>query len=89
MAPRNQVVGIIEIDADPVWDATFDESFGETLRCLRHHSSDSPPDCDTDWDASDEPFQDAVVVLRADLHQLRHELHLELAGFLQRLLTTY
>ena len=97
MAPRNSVVGIIEIDEDPMGDATLDADLGQTLRHLRRplpesDDADALLTCsseETDWEFGTEEIHDSVVVLRADLCQLHHELERELACFLQRLLMTY
>ena len=97
MAQTNQLVGIIELDADPELDATSDENITLTLRRLRsvvpEVSGMEPldlPFCSSGplWNGVDDAMTDSVVVLKADLRQLHCELESELARFLDRLLAT-
>ena len=97
MAQLNQLVGIIELDADPELDATSDENITLTLRRLRSVDPDvsgPEPNClpfcslGPTWNGVDDTMSDSVVVLKADLRQLHCELESELARLLDRLLTT-
>lgn len=94
MGPQNQLIGIIEIDADPTLDATTDDSFGETLRQIRcEHPAWSgeflcPADSCGHWDEGEDRRSGGVIVLTADLRQLHTDLENELAQFIDRLLTT-
>ena len=93
MAQLNQLVGIIELDADPDLDTPLDENIGQTLRRLRS-CDDAGPDAATlslcsdapCWHDVDDSQEPSVVVLKADLAQLRCELESELAMLLDRLL---
>ncbi len=96
MAPQNQLIGIIEMDADPVLEATLDDSFEATLRQIRCSSVDlsvldlgSQPPCYSDsfcfWDEDEEVSSDCVV-MTANLRQLHTDLENELAEFIDRLL---
>ena len=95
MAQLNQLVGIIELDADPELDATSDEDITQTLRRLRSVVPDggaTDPNCVTvysyspPWNGVDDTMSDSVVVLKADLPQLRCDLESELARLLDHLL---
>ncbi len=93
MASQNQLVGIIEIDADPALDALSDGSLHETLRAFRcpRPQCDGFPHCSLDsyefWaDAQDSQLEGGVV-LAADVRQLHRDLEEELAVFIDRLLT--
>jgi len=88
MAPSNQLVGIIEIDAGVNPDAPSDDNIGQTL--LRLGSSASATTADDPMACSDghgqlSPTQiiddhpDAFVILSADLWRLHHQLQGELA----------
>jgi hypothetical protein len=93
MAQLNQLVGIIELDADPNLDAPADENIGQTLRRLRsgadgsHRSPGDGPLCAAGfhWQHTD-PSPGAVVVLSADLRQLHCDLECEWARLLDQLL---
>ncbi len=93
MGPQNQLIGIIEIDADPTLDATLDDNFGETLQQIRgeHPTWNSEPLCSADsccyWDEGEDMHANGVVVLTADLRQLHTDLENELAQFIDRLLS--
>ena len=91
MAQLNQLVGIIELDADPELDATSDENISQTLRRLRSVAPDGVRNGRRKltwrsvvlrfrpWNSIDDTMSDSVVVLKADLRQLHCELESELA----------
>jgi len=96
MAQLNQLVGIIELDADPELDATSDENITQTLRRLRSvvpdgagaDSSLTVYSFGPHWNGVDDTMSDSVVMLKADLRQLRCELESELAKLLDQLLAS-
>ncbi len=89
MARSTQLVGIIELDADPNLDACGDEDLGQTLRRLRSTWGQSERDLPTEpplWDPSEGSVSGRVMVISADVGQLRCELQRELARLMDRLL---
>lgn len=93
MAQMNQLVGIIELDAEPDLDAPLDENIGQTLQRLRSGAPllvagstdlDEPADS---WLTVAE--SESVVVLKADLGRLLCDLESELARLLDRLLVVH
>ena len=95
MAPYSQLVGIIDLDADPETDVTRDENIGHTLQRLRGTprqarrpepaGSTVPSGKPTD-DRLASSTTESVVVLRADLRQLHLDLESALVMVLNRLL---
>ncbi len=93
MASQNQLVGIIEIDADSTLDATSDEQFGDALRQIRCANLDDasgrdsvPGGSDCLWDQQPDLTCDDLVWLTANLDQLHSDLEHTLARFIDRLL---
>jgi hypothetical protein len=92
MSQQNQLVGIIEIDADPRLSVPADDTIRETLRRLRCQC-DATVNGDSvelwaDGRADQEFACESVHILKADLRQLRADLESELGRLLDQLLTT-
>jgi hypothetical protein len=94
MAQSTQLVGIIELDVDPDLDAFSDDDLGQTLRRLRsswngfEHADELLLNAMSEsWPVGgDGRATSSVVVVAADVGQLRYELQRELSRLMTRLL---